>query len=47
MALSIPEARDILGPDGEGLSDDEIQSILISLSILAKDLLDGSGERNL
>lgn len=47
MAISIPEARNILGSDAEGLSDDEIQRILTSLYVLAKDLLDGSDDENL
>lgn len=40
MALSIAEARQILGPESDRLSDDEIQRILEHLYVLANEVLD-------
>lgn len=40
MTISIAEARKILGPDADRLSDGDIQKILESLYVLANDVLD-------
>lgn len=40
MALTIAQARELLGPDGDDLSDEEVESILASISWLASELLD-------
>lgn len=40
MALSIAEARELLGKEAERLSDEDIQRILESLYILADELLE-------
>ncbi len=47
MAISISQAREILGSDAEALSDEEIHKILEGLYLLANDLLDGSRDENL
>lgn len=40
MALDVERARQILGKEAEGLSDEEIQSMLENLHQLCSDILD-------
>lgn len=40
MAITVDEARKLLGPDAVGRSDEEIQAAVDALSALAEALLD-------
>lgn len=44
--ISVDEARNILGTDAVGMSDEEIIEVISTLDILAKDALD-TAQRNL
>lgn len=38
--ISVKEAREILGTDAEGMSDEQILEVINTLDLLAKDALD-------
>ncbi|HTE57193.1 MAG TPA: hypothetical protein VK694_00460 [Verrucomicrobiae bacterium] len=40
LIISIEEAREILGSDAQGMSDEEITQVISTLDILAKDALE-------
>lgn len=39
LLISIKEARKLLGKDGEALSDEEIEKLIIDLQVIAKHAL--------
>lgn len=42
MTVSVAEARDILGKDAEGMTDEQIQDVIITLDLMAKDALESA-----